>query len=164
MAQARKLRGPFQEEDAPQDNGPMPDFPNPGMGDLGEAPLPEAPPDVRARAYPNPGQGDLGPAGIDPRTGRGDETARERGNNPVAPKKPTEPSPMASTGSTMQAPMPGVLPFKPLPPPQGNPVGGGLFGSMGGLKGGGLGLPLDPVSDVASDPIDTLMQLLMKRG
>jgi hypothetical protein len=37
---------------------------------------------------------------------------------------------------------------------------GALFGSQGGLKGGGLGVPLDPVANQQSDPIATLIKLL----
>jgi hypothetical protein len=58
----------------------------------------------------------------------------------------------------------GVIPFDPLP---GNGPGAmlrsssnGMFGSMGGLKGGGLGVPLDPVSDQKSDPINDLINML----
>lgn len=152
MAQARRLKGPFQEEDIPPENGPQ--GPSPEMPTPGDQPYPEFP-DVTN--VPDNG------AGSDFPTGRGNETPRDRIGN-VAPRKPMEPSPMASQGSSMQAPMPGVLPFKPLPGPMMGTTQGRLFGSMGGLKGGGLGLPLDPISDVASDPIDTLIQLLMKRG
>lgn len=154
MAIPKKLKL-GQEADEPQA-----DFQGGDQSDLGEAPPYEVPPDVRARQIPNlPSQDDL--TQFDPtRPGRGAETPRERGNTPAAPRKPMSPDPMAAAGgSTFQA---GVLPFKPLPGPMGSSPSGSLFGSMGGLKGGGLGIPLDPVSDVASDPIDTLIQLLMR--
>jgi hypothetical protein len=70
------------------------------------------------------------------------------------------PTPMA--GSTMSPG--GTLPFSPLSGPKPvqlvKPRGSALFGSMGGLQGGGLGLALDPTSDQASDPITTLMKIL----
>lgn len=154
MARARQLRNGIEEDDPSVDQGqsaPMADEPQP------QAP----PPDVILRS---PG-GTPAPGGITP--GRGSETPRDRldagGNNPVAPRKPMEPSPMAQMGSTMSTqPSPGVIPFQPLPGPQSMGGRSNLFGSMGGLKGGGLGIPLDPVSDVASDPISTLIQLLTR--
>lgn len=39
-------------------------------------------------------------------------------------------------------------------------AGGGLFGGMGGLKGGGLGVPFQPGNPALSNPISLLMNLL----
>ncbi len=39
-----------------------------------------------------------------------------------------------------------------------------MFGSSGGLKGGGLGMPFDPTSNQKSNPIDTLLQQLLGGG
>jgi hypothetical protein len=59
------------------------------------------------------------------------------------------------TGPQTFSPLPGARPVQMV-----KPMGSALYGSMGGLQGGGLGLPLDPTSDQASDPIETLMKLL----
>lgn len=57
----------------------------------------------------------------------------------------------------------GIIPFKPMGSTMGSsmasPASKGLYGAAGGLKGGGLGVPLDPVSDAASSPIDLLMEM-----
>ena len=68
----------------------------------------------------------------------------------------------------MQPPS-GVVPFEPLAGPNpgsfANPMAqrrsGGLYGMAGGLKGGGLGMALDPTSDQKSDPITTLIKALL---
>ena len=110
----------------------------------------------------------------EPIAGRGGETPRERskpggGAGGAAPTRPRSPQPMA--GSTFQAGMGGgmgsggVMPFDPM---GGSPDVGslatprlrGLFGGAGGLTEGGLGVPLDPTSDLESDPISTLLKLL----
>ena len=39
---------------------------------------------------------------------------------------------------------------------------GGLFGAMGGLKGGGLGVPQNPFGGTPNDSIGNLIQLLMQ--
>jgi hypothetical protein len=156
MAQPRKIKTQTGEL---VDEG---NKPGPGPGELGEQPMPEFPPDIHRIPAPG-GPGDIGEAPApDINPGRGRETPRERGGGGVAPRRPSEPDPMA--GSSFQSGMggPGVLPFQPMPGPQGGMAQGGLFGSMGGLKGGGLGVPLDPTSNAASDPIDTLIQLLMR--
>lgn len=74
------------------------------------------------------------------------------------------PSPMEPT---VRAGQPGIPTFSPMPPVPGvslaKPRGmGSLFGSAGGLQGGGLGLPFDPVSNQKSLPIDGLIQMLKK--
>ncbi len=94
--------------------------------------------------------------------GRGGEAPRERSN--ATPRRPSEPTPQA--GSSFVA---GVQPFSPMQASasigsMATPKLRGLFGSAGGLQGGGLGQPLDPVSNQASDPIDTLIQMLMKQN
>jgi hypothetical protein len=106
-------------------------------------------------------------AGLDPRDnptlgGGSGPTLRQPGGGQATPGRPMEPSPMAGGVS------PGPMPFKPMGAP--SPVSltkaprGNLYGSMGGLQGGGLGLPLDPVSDQKSDPISSLIQMLTQRG
>lgn len=84
----------------------------------------------------------------------------------ATPARPTVPTPMA--GSSFQPPQ-GVQPFAPMAGPGAaslvKPASRGLYGGMGGLTGGGLGMPSDPTSNAASNPIDTLIQLLtLKRG
>lgn len=91
------------------------------------------------------------------------ESPRERGASATL-RRPSAPSPMA--GSTFQAGTPapqGVMPFQPMDGADASMLAhpaGSLFGKAGGLQGGGLGLPLDPTSNQASDPIQLLMKLL----
>ena len=97
--------------------------------------------------------------------GGGRESAGPAGGNPMG-------SP--AMGS------PGVMPFSPMAESMGDtdlasPVAesrgdigvtrrapNALFGSMGGLQGGGLGVPLDPMSNATSDPISSLIESLLK--
>lgn len=104
---------------------------------------------------------------------RAGETSRERDVNRRAPGgmptpgRPSTPTPMA--GSTFQPGTEGgaggVMPFNPMRGPSAASMvssRGALFGSQGGLQGGGLGVPLDPTSNSQSDPISTLISQLMK--
>jgi hypothetical protein len=89
------------------------------------------------------------------------------GGAQAAPSRPRSPQPMA--GSTFSPPPPtgGVIPFEPMGDTSGVSLARGrIFGKQGGLQGGGLGMPLDPMANEASDPIAMLMQLLQggKRG
>lgn len=106
------------------------------------------------------------------------------GGGPAPAPSPTQPTPTRPIEPTPGAGHPsggpggggggGVVPFEPLPPSgpmSGSPVFGGggaqlrgLLGSQGGLSGGGLGLPFDPVADEKSDPIALLMAQLMGQG
>lgn len=132
------------------------------------------PPPARDKGKVDPGLTNL-PQGLDPHGGQSGETPRERPQ--FTPPTPHAPDPMTGQpGGGMTPP-----PMQPFPPMQGNPVealitpGGGpmsagagpqrrsLFGSMGGLKGGGLGVPLDPTSNQSSDSIQSLIQSLMRR-
>lgn len=113
------------------------------------------------------------------------ETPRERGNTTLrqlgqgigasgpnaeaSPARPRTPTPMA--GSSISATSgggssEGVQPFSPMGSPDvgsmATPRSRGLYGSQGGLQGGGLGVPLDPVSNQRSNPIDMLLELLSK--
>jgi hypothetical protein len=101
------------------------------------------------------------------------ETPREREaiqnpNSSAVPRQPSTPNPQA--GATMVAPgsVPGgVLPFKPLSSPSvgsmATPRLRGLYGAAGGLQGGGLGVPQDPVSNQLSNPIDQLLELFTSK-
>jgi hypothetical protein len=86
-------------------------------------------------------------------------------NAQAAPQRPEEPTPMA--GSTQMGSSEGVLPFQPMGGPSPSTLAkpqSSLFGSMGGLQGGGLGVPLDPTPNAASDPITNLIQMLLGRA
>lgn len=121
-----------------------------------------------------------------PELGGGDSTGARYGEKPrsrppsgpvggpeAAPPRPDSPTPMA--GSVQQPDLPastaGVLPFEPMGDTMGSlssmaaPTtsrlrGSGLYGDLGGLQGGGLGVPFDPVADEDSDPINLLMKLM----
>jgi hypothetical protein len=88
------------------------------------------------------------------------------GSGPAAtPTMPRVPTPQAAGQPAVSGPP--VLPFQPMSSPSigsmATPRLRGLSGSAGGLQGGGLGLPLDPVSNQTSDPIDTLLQGLTSK-
>lgn len=108
--------------------------------------------------------------------GMASETGRDRaqlrmggmGKGSPTPSRPSTPTPMAGS---VQGGGGGVIPFEPLEDTLNegmdlSPIGGepaklrGLLGSAGGLQGGGLGVPFDPVADEKSDPIALLMELL----
>lgn len=89
----------------------------------------------------------------------------------ASPDQPDEPTPLAGMTST---PPQAIQPFRPLPEtPSSTLVGSigsmatprlrGLYGSAGGLQGGGLGVPLDPTSNAASNPIDSLLSTLTSK-
>lgn len=148
----------------------------PGDSPYGEEPLeqPFGPP--TRLPYPSgsysPGKV-LSPSEMPKHEGEHSETPRERmpepsvdrmGPRPV-PSRPSVPTPMA--GSTMELPSTeGILPFTPLAGPdavsQASPVRRSLYGGQRGLTGGGLGVPLDPVSNDQSDPISSLIAMLLK--
>lgn len=132
----------------------------PGGGRLPVPPVaPEAPqgPEPPAGPLPLPnGQG-----------GRGGETPRERvpgATDGAVPPRPMAPSPVAGgaanpPGLSAFSPMPGGAPGISLAKPRGM---GALFGAQGGLQGGGLGLPFDPISNQKSPDISGLISLLKK--
>lgn len=96
--------------------------------------------------------------------GSGQAPTSSAGPADVAPRRPSMPSPVGGApASPQQPPMggspSGVMPFAPMAGPSGS-----MFGKMGGLKGGGLGLPFDPQSDAQSDPISKLMMMLKGGG
>lgn len=97
------------------------------------------------------------------------------GATQATPRRPSSPSPMAgstftpaSGGATGVGGSPGVVPFEPMSSPNvgslTTPVGGGLYGGAGGLTGGGLGVPLDPISNQQSSPLDMLLQIIKGNG
>lgn len=130
------------------------------------------------------GTGEGGPTGpITP--GGNDESPRERQVNQDAndaftssPRKPKTPDirsgGVETTGQGGFTSQPtGVIPFKPLGGGVGSPSGpkSSLFGSLGGLKGGGLGVPSigSPMGggggggEDGSGLIDSLMSILRQR-
>lgn len=113
-------------------------------------------------------------------SGGGSSPSGAPSGNQATLRRPSEPTPAAASPA-----QPSIMPFQPLasPPPsamaapvESKPLGSpdvsrlspgksSYFGSMGGLKGGGLGVPLDPLSNQSSDPIDSLLSMLKnKRG
>lgn len=104
--------------------------------------------------------------------GGGDGSGGMEPNSQTTPARPRTPQPSGGAGpSTMvaQGSVPGgIRPFKPLSAPGGAKLAtsraSGLYGSSGGLQGGGLGVPLDPVSNQQSNPLDMLLQLFNKIG
>lgn len=87
---------------------------------------------------------------------------------------PFNPLPSGGPGETMAGPMiedpaPGGFGGGDMGGPMApSPISGGggaslrgLLGSAGGLQGGGLGLPFDPVANETSDPIALLMKQLL---
>ncbi len=165
MAQQRRLINAqgFEQE---QDGGKA------AMGDPGAVPEVggqaewQTPPDAKIR-QPQPGGGDVGGFG-----GLSQSQTKPRemsmgqggGQNQPTPARPRQPQP--AQGAISPAPMGGVIPFEPMAGPDlasmASPVGGGLYGSLGGLKGGGLGVPLDPINDAQEDPLSGLIQMLLK--
>jgi hypothetical protein len=160
MASLKKPRlqsGAENNASSPVEEGGMAP-PSPNLG------VPPVPPPGQSTPFPPPG----GPVVAPPQggAGRAGETPRDRQGSQAAPARPGTPTPMA--GSTFQPEVPqgpGVIPFEPLPSTDIMGVSRrGLFGSRGGLQGGGIGLPLDPTSNQASDPISGLIQLLLRGG
>lgn len=107
------------------------------------------------------------------------EGPRERADLAVTstPRMPSTPTPQAGAASPAMDASSGVIPFTPLASsdamtqvtPQGPaPVSGvglrspALFGSLGGLTGGGLGIPQDPTTRANNTSIEGLLQLLQR--
>ena len=91
----------------------------------------------------------------------------------ATPSRPRAPQPMAGGVSQAQSgsappPSPGLIPFQPMESSTADMSIAGpqlamsrLFGSQGGLKGGGLGVPMDPMSNQLSDPITDLLKKIL---
>lgn len=108
--------------------------------------------------------------------GQSSESPRERVMT-SAPRMPSEPTPQAGAAGPALDASSGVIPFAPMAgsgpeaqvQPQGPaPVSGvslrgsSLFGSSGGLTGGGLGIPQDPTTRANNGSIDGLIQLIQR--
>jgi hypothetical protein len=139
-------------------------------GSFGSNQGPTAPPPAPPLQEPPVSLGSS--AGPGPEGGaRGGESPRERGATMGAPPMggntggqptsmpPMAPSPVAGQGLVPSAPLPGPNPQALTSTLRGS---GGMFGSQGGLQGGGFGLPFDPTSNQESDPISSLLKLLQK--
>ena len=142
----------------------------PSSGDEGQSA--ESPRD-RIGVQPRPVSGPSNPTAAPP----GQHVGTFGGNDNASPPQPNTPTPQAGS-STM-------IPFEPMSsapnvslvqpqtqtsyaasPNMGSsatPRLRGLFGGQGGLTGGGLGVPLDPISNSTSDPIDTLLSSLTSK-
>lgn len=157
--------------DQPADQGDLP-YNEPQVGYQGP-PLTTPPPqqfDFMDRSNTGPGPEDRHPEDKAGEVNRGSYGPRENFDNmggaEAAPSRPRTPTPMAgSTFSPAMPPVGGVIPFTPMGDTSGVSLAKGrLFGRQGGLTGGGLGVPLDPVADESQDPISTLIKLLMGGG
>lgn len=168
MANLRRFSQDIQ--DANQSDG--------GGNAYGDQPSPDEGADVgRTKVMPTPEYTPGDTANPDGRQAhqiaQGGETPRERGDMQQqqqfqsAPRQPQVPTPMAGTEQTMGGGPQGTIPFTPMGGPdaasQASPRLRSLFGGGSGLTGGGLGVPLDPISNQQSDPINMLMQLLQGR-
>ena len=167
-------------EDEGQDLGNLgePQAPEPGDGLLSQIDPTQIPTETD---WPVP-EVDVRRKDPTPQPARSAEGPRENAVDRIQAtrRRPAEPSPMSGSfftaGGGREAPMGGVRPFTPMGDTNGtdlaSPMGGdvgvtrrspvALFGSLGGLQGGGLGVPLDPMSNATSDPISSLIESLLK--
>lgn len=164
-----KMR-PLANLNQPGDQGDLP-YNEPQVGYQGP-PLTAAPPpqlEFQDRSNTGPGPDNRAPEDKAGEVNRGSYGPRENFDNmggaEAAPSRPRTPTPMAGSTFTPPPPTGGVIPFAPMGDTSGVSLAKGrLFGRQGGLTGGGLGVPLDPVADEAQDPISTLIKLLMGGG
>lgn len=149
-------------------------------GPMGQDFIEEGPGGFEGPAAPPPGPTSPAPPGDDGlfwdgapsrqgMTPRENPTLRAPSGAGAAPPMPKSPSPQAGSVSTAgMGSTEGVMPFAPMGGTPNvrlaKPSSQGLYGSLGGLQGGGLGLPLDPTSNQQSDPISTLIQMLSGRS
>lgn len=154
MAKLRQMGGddqPIQDNDHFVQDNPM-GFP----GTPGNAPPP--PPDNGETEFPGPIPGNPTPPRDEPRPGG---AGAPPGPGQATPRQPMEPTPDA--GSTSPGPQ-GPMPFNPLPGPDlaslGSPRRRGLFGGLGGLTEGGLGVPGNGGAQ-GPDMISSLIQQLL---
>lgn len=163
MAQLRDFNDPYEE-----------DNPNYAEGGLGSAPIAQGDKEEGGAPHVGGSEGTLGGEN------RGGETPRERvsetgeslaGGAQATTSRPRTPTPMS--GGVSQAADPtgggggGLIPFQPLgsggPAPFSGPglAMGRLFGGARGQTRGGLGVPMDPTSNYASDPISDLLKKIL---
>jgi hypothetical protein len=166
MAMLRRTQddpGNFNEESLFQQRKPQqPEAPQaPQLGSFG-VPGDEG---VPSRSGESPREreapaGPFAPYSVPGRIPDGDERGAPGGE--ATPTQPMTPSPVAGVPPVkISHPMPGPNPQAMTSTLRGK---GGYFGGQGGLTGGGFGLPFDPTSNAASDPITTLLQKLLGGG
>lgn len=130
----RSSESPRERLPVPQPTPTRPTSPTPMPGSPDPLPQPE----------PAPGPTIGEPAGPPP-----------GGGGPSGPPIPTINPPLGGGPSTD--------PTQPVPG-QAKLRGPSLFGSQGGLQGGGLGVPLNPTNSTQSDPISSLIKQLLQQG
>lgn len=157
----------------PLSSGPAPDVADPtgtGGSDTpmpGLAPTPTdtgvgRPTSTIAESTESPGERSvLGTGGMPP------GASSAPGGITSTPRAPSVPTPMAGAASPAMDSSAGVIPFTPMTGP--DPVSTitaqspTLYGSQGGLTGGGLGIPQDPTSRANNNSIEGLIQLLQQQ-
>lgn len=165
MAQQRRLinAAGFDQEQAGGQKVPTGD--PAGVPDLNAPSEWKVPPDTRLRVPPSGGESEAWDPTARDRTKPRDVSVGGGMSNPT-PTRPRQPVP--AQGSVSAPPPQGVVPFEPMGEPAmaslASPAAGGLFGSLGGLRGGGLGVPLDPINDAQGDQLSALIAMLMGRG
>lgn len=141
--------------------GKMPSGRAPGENPTGEPVMKVGPVDSAAGGggpeSGGQGRSQMGPREMFGAAGAGTAATTSRPRVPTPGAGGVDPSGGISTG--------GPSPFSPMAS-VGGPmaVSRGLFGRLGGLQGGGLGVPLDPVNDAKSDPISALIKMLQGGG
>lgn len=150
-------------DDSPFPIPPVPDDPNNPDGRHGETPRERKIPDAPLPLPPPTGDGpydDSAHNKIDQPGGDGDPNGGQ-----ATTSRPRTPTSMAGSVSPVQS---GMQPFNPMgdmSTSSGPQMAlGRLFGQAGGLKGGGLGVPLDPTSNQMSDPINQLLKMITGGG
>lgn len=108
------------------------------------------------------------PDSFHPQVGQGQETPHDRGQvggqsgvgGNATLRRPTAPTPQAGSTMTAGASMrPPLMPFTPM----GDTSTSSLLGGAGGLKGGGLGVPMTPHPGAQNQDISGLIQMLMSK-
>lgn len=136
-------------------------------GGNSETPRERRLPDGTLGGSPSVGSGENGSSG-------GGVPGISNPNVTSTPRTPRQPTPMSGSVSGVPNPSSGVIPFQPM---AGGPIGSAgaskssLFGSVGGLKGGGLGVPsiggFNPQQGGEDNGqgglIDSLMSILRQR-
>jgi hypothetical protein len=92
-----------------------------------------------------------------PETSHDSESPRDRSQTTM--RRPMSPTPAPPNTAEL-------IPFQPMGDMSANNMvqrrSPGLFGTAGGLKGGGLGLPMDPTNSAANQDVSGLLQMLMQ--
>jgi hypothetical protein len=135
----------------------------PGLNLGGPTPPPVPPPPMGGGGGDDGGEPtELGGGEPGARGGQGPRENFPGGGGTATPTRPMTPTPI-SGGPPVQVtpPIPGPSPASLTSTLRGR---GGVYGSQGGLQGGGFGLPFDPTSNQKSDPISDLLKQLLGGG